>query len=185
MKLEQITNHTFKQKQSTFNRFLTGVSKRLFYVAVPMVLATGVADLLSSCGSEDNNEPQTYGCISDSECKVDRICVKGECVPSTNNNNNNNYTPEDDLYIPSDNDVYTSSNNDVSHSDVNFSPDSYSNYQDYYSQDVSSPLDLDGGGLPQSEICESYCDDGKCIPSWWVCDEIQDCKGNEDEKNCP
>ena len=34
MKLEQITNHTFKQKQSTFNRFLTGVSKRLFYVAV-------------------------------------------------------------------------------------------------------------------------------------------------------
>lgn len=48
-------------------------------------------------------------------------------------------------------------------------------------QHMDQCLILDSSATRTCSLDEFRCDDGKCIPSAWVCDSILDCRDGTDE----
>lgn len=37
---------------------------------------------------------------------------------------------------------------------------------------------------PECEAGQFQCNNGRCIPTLWICDDDDDCSDNSDEENC-
>lgn len=155
-----------------------------------------------SSGNAKNNKAQA-GCISNSECKGDRICIKGECVEKEPGNNYPPPVDEKDVYtsskdVSSPNDSYSTKDTMLSKDTTSFdfwvyndfagnessnnNYDSWNNYEDFGNNfsDLNGNYDSFSG----CNWNEFQCNDGKCIPQNYLCDGGNDCNNGEDEYNC-
>ena len=164
----------------------------------------GLASLLActspiSSGNGKNNK--SSGCVRDSDCKGNRICVKGECVDDALGANNYPSSDKKDVYDqPLDvSDMFPSQDSslpkdsyvpqDVVSFDSGFKYDSWSNYDNGNNNGDSGNNFQDLNDNYDSFLgCNSnefQCNSGKCIPQSYLCDGgAPDCPGGEDEYNC-